>query len=216
MNEVVSGLGLGIWRGWCMDSPIGVVTSIEAQQEPDATPTEPRQNPDRRMEMAEMARLFAHSAWATMTSMDVAGEVPVAKRQEARNGAYQSIDGILTHLVDTERSFLAAVRGEPVPPDGGGDGTLEGACDAFAEVADGWAAWFATPAARDDGHGVYIPWFEQEVPQGDVLMQVLLHTTQHRSDALLLASMEGVEVPPTDFVLWQLGYVGGGGGSGGG
>ncbi len=147
---------------------------------------------------------FTHSAWATRTIMDVLETLPVPVVDQPVRGSYQSPLEILAHLVEVEESFLAAVRGNDPPP-AITDYALDRSRWRLNALESGWQDALLMTAARDT---VYIPWLEQRLDRDDVLLQVLLHSQQHRSELALLASMEGAEIPHTDYILMRTGWIG--------
>jgi len=146
---------------------------------------------------------FRHSAWATSALLDACIQAGPPKVSEASEGMYQPVEEILRHAVTVEHNYLrllGADRPEAHPKtlDASGLLALQAAIgEAYARFLQG-----ADAAALD--RTVHISWFKADVSAGDALLQVLIHSAEHRADVAFALNRRGVKTPHMDYVVWAL------------
>jgi uncharacterized damage-inducible protein DinB len=149
------------------------------------------------MNLADHTRqLVAYNEWANNRILDAA-----AKLSEER---YAQVAGTLTHLLGTQRywydNWTHAEREEIAPP------TLDAMRDAYAASHDEMRAFFAN--LTDDDWQRAEPWwkrwgYEQTLPLGETLFQVVNHSTQHRSEIAIVTSLHGASSGDLDYLVFK-------------
>lgn len=154
----------------------------------------------------ELRTLFRYDLWANAKAFEAAARVPPDARGE---GVTRSAFELLSHLVGTEEGYLNLVRG-----------TLEATLEewrAFFRSLDGDLARLR--ARSRDVSGAYleylekadeaelarrfaIPWLEIEVSAREALVQVAVHSIEHRADLSTVLTRHGAEAPNLDLVFW--------------
>ena len=145
--------------------------------------------------------LFAHNAWANRQVLAACEAAPAGFLTAPGEGiTTDSHIQRLEHLFAVERGFLDVLRGEnkrPTPPQ-----TLA----AFTPYGEETLAGFERllPGMDDvaAGRKVYVPWWEREFEVRDCLLQVLAHSSQHRSEVAWAISKVGVSTGELDYIGW--------------
>lgn len=148
--------------------------------------------------MSVLSTLADHNAWANKLVFEACAAVSHERLSETAGG-YDSVLGILNHLVQVENAFyeLAHGRSPTWTPLTGLD-ALRDRCDrvdrAFMEHA----------AALDpsDPDGFVVPWFGFEITRAEGVLQPLTHSHKHRADvSMLLPGLGGAGVE-MDLIQW--------------
>jgi uncharacterized damage-inducible protein DinB len=155
---------------------------------------------------ASLTGLFRYHGWANARSFVAAAAAPAAARS---NGITRTLFELLTHLTSTEEGYLQLLRGSV-------DATLARrrswyrALDGdFArleersrQVFDDYLALLATSGSTDLERRVSIPWLQTEMSVREALLQVIVHSIEHRADVSTVLTQNGVPPPALDFVFW--------------
>jgi len=144
--------------------------------------------------------LFGHEAWADAELLRaVQGCEPAAIDEDVRNR--------LRHAHETQQWFLAFVKGEAVARPG--EATPELSFDEFAasmrryqagvrEVLDTASAeWLDSVLTFPYGR-------HSQVTRREALLQVALHSQNHRGQNLRRLKELGAELRPLDYVVWVI------------
>jgi uncharacterized damage-inducible protein DinB len=157
------------------------------------------------MRITEMDTLYAYNWWATTRVLDAAsglsndllintGIVPIP---------HGSLRGTLVHMLDTERDARIRLSrhasAEPLDP------------DAFESIEDITRSWRAEAAAMNDYlSGLLDENMDSEIalteteryPYWQLLIHVMNHSTQHRSEAAILLTALDRSPGDLDFALF--------------
>jgi uncharacterized damage-inducible protein DinB len=154
--------------------------------------------------MSTLAELFRHNRWANDQILDACRDLTDAQRATAVDGTYGELGYTLVHIVRAESWYLKLLTGWEPPvrweipgPWPGIDVLLERSRftgDQLVEVADG-----LDPEA-------IIEIDDDRVPTSVVLVQVINHATEHRSQASTILTQLGIQPPPMDG--WNFGDSG--------
>jgi uncharacterized damage-inducible protein DinB len=154
--------------------------------------------------MQELIDLYRHNAWANERVFALAQDVDAGLLETEAPGTRGTVKSTLAHLARAEYLYLSLIQGKPRQ-------SLESREDYEAhdlawlrrhlqEIAEGFigAIQTATPEvlARRLDIAVDFP-----VTARDGLLQVLTHSSQHRSQVLSWLSAQGVATPDLDYVL---------------
>jgi uncharacterized damage-inducible protein DinB len=146
----------------------------------------------------ELTLLAAYNGWANRKLFGLAAKLDA--RSLLRKDSYDSVVGILRHLVHVESNFLLMSRGEErVKIEDTEVAPLARRC---AEIDAGYERFVAAAKAKDLDRAFLVPWFGFEVTVREALLQALTHSQKHRADVCLLLPGLGVEVPGTDLIQW--------------
>jgi uncharacterized damage-inducible protein DinB len=159
--------------------------------------------------MQELIDLYRHNAWANDKVFAVAEQQDAAKLEAEAPGTRDTVRGTLAHLVRVEELYLALIEGKPrasVEP-----------LEAFMAHDLAWMR-----RRLHELGGAYVRAIESATPESlslrleiavkapvtarDGLLQVLTHSSQHRSQVLSWLSAQGVVTPDLDYLL-MLGEV---------
>jgi uncharacterized damage-inducible protein DinB len=145
--------------------------------------------------MEELAELHRFNAWANRNLLDAVRRLEPAGLSEQRNGMYDTIERVLTHMALVEIAYLYLIRGKRYEP--GRPVTLEQAERALAEAGPGL---IEEARSRPPEHRVRIPWFERDFPVAVCLRQVLTHSANHRADINQWLPHFGIESVEVDYI----------------
>jgi len=143
-----------------------------------------------------LARLHEHNAWANGRVL-AACRAASAQVLEPEGG--ESLIRRLRHQLAVEASFLAAMRGEPLPTDI--PRTVEG-LEAFAAACSPGLIELAGSPPEALQRKFRIPWFERDFTLQDGLSQVLSHSGQHRSEVAWELARAGIDCGNLDYIFW--------------
>lgn len=150
--------------------------------------------------------IFRHNRWANERLLEACRNLTDEQRAATVEGTYGELGHTLIHIVRAESWYLNLLTGWEPPvrweipgPWPGIDALLERTRftgDQLAEVAD-----------RLDPETI-IEIDDDKVPTSVVLVQVINHATEHRSQAATILTQLGIEPPPVDG--WNFGEFGDG------
>ena len=154
------------------------------------------------MGLADHARqMVAYNEWANNKVLDALSAL--------REQQYAAVAPTLTHLLGTQKYWYAnwtgadfGDEGDPLP--------LEMLRTAYAGSHDELRAHFAQ-LTDDDWHRADQWWkrwgYEQTLPVGETLFQVVNHSTQHRSEVAATISGFGASPGDLDYLVFKQGLA---------
>jgi uncharacterized damage-inducible protein DinB len=145
--------------------------------------------------MEELAELHRFNAWANRSLLAAVRQLDPAQLSEQRDGMYDSIEEVLSHLAMVEIVYLHMIREEPY--ERRPRMTLEQVEQVLAETGVGLVEAART---RPPEQRVHIPWFERDFPVPVCLRQVLTHSSNHRADVNQWLPRFGVDSAPVDYI----------------
>jgi uncharacterized damage-inducible protein DinB len=146
--------------------------------------------------MEELAELHRFNAWANRSLLAGVRQLSAEQLEERRDGMYDSVRGVLGHLVQVELVYLRMVRG--LDPEGMDPGlTLD---ELGALLAETDAGLVAEATSRSPDERVRIPWFQRDFAVPQCLRQVLTHSANHRADINGWLPRFGVESTDQDYI----------------
>lgn len=136
--------------------------------------------------------LAEHNAWANKLIFDACRSVAPEQLAEEMDG-YDSVLGILQHLVQVESNFLALAQArerERLPLE-----TLDAARAASERVDAAFIAHARSLGADAASRKFLVPWFGFEITLVEGVLQPLTHSHKHRADvSMLLPRLGGAGV----------------------
>lgn len=150
--------------------------------------------------MGPLAALAEHNAWANARVFAACEKVSAAGLIK-EEGEYDSVIGILQHLVQVEFNFLALAQGRErrgVPePD---LAQLKAECSAVDAQYVSHARSLDPQAA--EAKKFLVPWFGFEITLAEGILQPLTHSHKHRADVSMLLPRLGGEGVEMDLIQW--------------
>jgi uncharacterized damage-inducible protein DinB len=153
-----------------------------------------------------LAALYRHNAWANDQVFAAAMRADPALLGEPAPGTRDTVQGTLAHLALVEYVYLAMLEGRPREQLGARE-TFEAQARDLAwlhsqvqTLGPGFLGLLERITPEQLEQPLDIPWFDFPVSRRDGLLQVLTHSSQHRSQVLSWLSARGVETPDLDYV----------------
>jgi uncharacterized damage-inducible protein DinB len=154
--------------------------------------------------MQELINLYRHNAWANERVFALAQDVEASLLEADAPGTRDTVRGTLTHLARVEYVYLTMIQGKPRE-------SVESREDYEAhdlawmrrhlqEIGEGFVRTIETATADVLARRIDIA-VEFPVTARDGLLQVLTHSSQHRSQVLSWFSAQRVPTPDLDYVV---------------
>ncbi len=153
--------------------------------------------------MRTLLSLARHNTWANDRVFDACTAVPPGQLSDAAKGTYGSVVETLKHLVEVEEIYLLMLRGSD--PKSLGKDYLQHDAAWFAERSRALGEEYRALLANQDEAWLedqfVVPWFGFALSRRDGLIQVWMHSAQHRSQVLSALGSHGVDVPDVDYIF---------------
>ena len=150
--------------------------------------------------MEILTMLAAHNQWANRNLFGACSEISQAKLSEESHG-YDSVIGILNHLVQVEHAFFELAHGRQPQRI-----QLEGLADLRAECSriDGEYVEYVGGLELKEAETkcFLVPWFGFEISLLDGVLQPLTHSHKHRADVSMLLPLIGGTGIEMDLIQW--------------
>ncbi|MGO8950062.1 MAG: DinB family protein [Ktedonobacterales bacterium] len=155
---------------------------------------------------SNLEELYAYNAWANAQVFSVCGDLEPSQLEEQAPGTLGTVLETLKHMVGVEDSYLYMLRDQP--PTGGGTREeyfvhdLDWFRNRSKQLGEGYGQLVAEADATFMAQPLKVPWFDFELSKRDGLLQVLIHSTQHRAQIFSALGSRGVEVPNLDYIMF--------------
>jgi uncharacterized damage-inducible protein DinB len=145
---------------------------------------------------------FRYHIWATRELLAVCRGLSQEQLNATAVGAYGSILDTMRHIISPEAGSVARLTGEQPSWDQSWDDSAQDASDLdelsrrVDELESCWERFLSTPF--DAERTFVIPWHDgiaRNVPAGVLLMDVLHHAIEHRSQVCTILTAIGVATP---------------------
>ena len=147
-----------------------------------------------------LTTLASHNEWANRRIFAACSELSPAKLKEATDG-YDSVVGILEHLVQVEHSFLELAHGRQPRKILSED--LEELRSECATVDRAYIDYVGALNPVDAGTNRFlVPWFGFEITLIEGVLQPLTHSHKHRADISMLLPRLGGTGIEMDLIQW--------------
>jgi uncharacterized damage-inducible protein DinB len=150
--------------------------------------------------MEVLTLLATHNEWANRRLFEACSKISPAKLDDDSHG-YESVIGILNHLVQVEHAFFElAHERKPRRIELEGLAGLREECSridrAYIEYAGG------LQPGEVDGKRFLVPWFGFEISLLEGVLQPLTHSHKHRADVSMLLPLLGGVGIEMDLIQW--------------
>lgn len=150
--------------------------------------------------MSALQMLAEHNRWANARAFAACEKFPGAALAREEEG-YDSVLGILQHLVQVEFNFLALAEGSERRRFEDADlAVLKAEC---ARVDDRYVVYTSSlDPTEADAKRFLVPWFGFEITLAEGVLQPLTHSHKHRADVSMLLPRLGGEGIEMDLIQW--------------
>jgi uncharacterized damage-inducible protein DinB len=151
-------------------------------------------------------RLFQHDLWANERILRCCQQLSSEQLTTPVEAMFGPIAETFSHLLGVEEAYLELMGG-PEHPDTPARGAkdLESIKQRLPVIG---AQYDTFTRSLDDGmleREFSIPWFKRDLSVADGLLQVIVHSTEHRADLAAALTRLGIKTPPLDYVFFVLG-----------
>jgi uncharacterized damage-inducible protein DinB len=155
--------------------------------------------------MRDLMDLYRHNAWANTKVFDLAVGLDPRLVESQAPGTRDTVVGTLAHLTRVEDAYLAMIERRPRESLGSAEEYLGHDLHWFRarvhEIGAAYLRLLGTISGEALELDLGIPWFDFPVSAREGLLQVLTHSSQHRSQVLSALSARGVATPDLDYVV---------------
>jgi len=154
--------------------------------------------------MQTLKGMARYNAWANQRVFDACAAIATEQLSEEARGTYGSVGDTLAHMVEVEDIYLLMLRGEDVGQITNDEGYMSHDAEWFAnrsrELGDRYRE--TLEANNEDwlNDTYVVPWFGFPITRRDGLLQVWLHSAQHRAQVLSALGSHGIDVPDVDYI----------------
>lgn len=156
--------------------------------------------------MEWLTRLFEHDLWANERVLACCRELSKEQLTAPVEGMFGSVAQTWAHLTAVQQAF-GQLMGADVPagdlPEDATD--LHGIDTRLPAINAGFDRFTRSLDEAGLQRQFHVPWFGRDLSVGDGLLQVINHTTQHRTDLASAVTRFGVKPPALDFIFFRLG-----------
>jgi uncharacterized damage-inducible protein DinB len=154
--------------------------------------------------METLRRFYHHNAWANRRVFAIARAQHATLLAEAAQGTTGSIEATLKHLVGVEAVYFAMIQGQDLRTLEQRDAFYAHDLDWFRTAVDTLGERYQELLAHIDAgtleRALVVPWLKARLTVHDGLMQVLVHSAQHRAQVFSALGARGYPVPDLDYV----------------
>jgi uncharacterized damage-inducible protein DinB len=155
--------------------------------------------------MQELIDLFRHNSWANDRVFDVVAGTEAGMLDVEAPGTRDTVRGTLAHLTRVEDAYFAMIEERPRESletrERYAAHDLSWFRTRIRELGSAYEQLLATTSRERLERTLAIPWFDFRITVREGLLQVLTHSSQHRSQVLSWLSAQGVVTPDLDYVL---------------
>lgn len=150
--------------------------------------------------MEVLTLLATHNEWANRRLFEACSKISPARLDDDSHG-YESVIGILNHLVQVEHAFFELAHERKLRQI-----ELEGLADLRAECSRIDQAYIEyadeLQPERAERERFLVPWFGFEISLLEGVLQPLTHSHKHRSDVSMLLPLLGGAGIEMDLIQW--------------
>ena len=146
--------------------------------------------------------------WATETIVSWLKSKPSDLLEKEIASSFPGIKGTLVHIWDTERFWLATIKGEPAPESfrmNGFNGTLEEVFEGAQKTSKELAGYVTSLTEEELCEMVVLdtPWVQGTKKRYEFIQHCINHSSYHRGQAVTLGHHVGFhDAPMTDFSFY--------------
>jgi len=152
-------------------------------------------------------QLLDHDDWATTTLLEASIDLTDAQLDQSFDIGHRTLRATYEHMIPNVAFWAGLMTGQPVD--------LEMSNRTVAEMVDGHKRFYAEFAAtarrfRDEQSldDTYLDHYGVRKSMGGTILMVVLHNTEHRTEAQHFLQRLGVrDVPEVDPGIWEYGLL---------
>ena len=148
--------------------------------------------------MGTLLELYRYNAWANCRIVDACAALPVEGLAAAMPDMYGSVLETLGHLISVEYNYLRLIKGQPMErrslP------TVDVAREACLATDAAYVRLVGALTVADLARTFDMPGLQRHLTVRQALIQVALHSTEHRADLAAAVTRLGGTPPPLDYV----------------
>lgn len=150
--------------------------------------------------MDTLVELYRYNAWANCRVIDACAALPVEGLAAEMPQMYGSVLATLGHLIGVEANYLHLIQGQPterrpVP-------SVDLAREISLATDAGYVRLVGELTEADLARTFYMPGLKRDLTVQQALIQVALHSTEHRADLAAAITRLGGTSPPLDYVQY--------------
>lgn len=150
--------------------------------------------------MSILVLLAQHNEWANRRVFEAVSGVAEARLAEEMDG-YDSVTGILQHLVQVQHAFFELAHGRaPAQIAAASVAELRSAAERVDRAYVEYARTLEPAAAERERF--LVPWFGFEITRTEGVLQPLTHSHKHRADVSMLLPRLGGQGVEMDLIQW--------------
>ncbi len=150
-----------------------------------------------------LERLLEHDRWATTSLLELCRGLTDDQLDQEFDIGHRTLRQTFAHMIYNVASWTGLMTGEPeveLPP----DRSIPAFIAWNAKVYDTFATF--ARRMRDEGRfdETFVDAFDGPMTYGGAILHVILHSEDHRTEALhIVQRLGGIEVPELDHALWD-------------
>jgi uncharacterized damage-inducible protein DinB len=150
-------------------------------------------------------RLLDHDAWATSELLRTCRALSEPQLDQPFDIGHETVRSTLDHLVFVIRAWCAAIGGEPVGESARDGRSLDSLTVRHQEAHKAFARLARQLCDEGRLDETVLDDYGAQISRGGVIIHVLLHNAEHRSEILHMLVRLGVAEPPEiDHALWDI------------
>jgi uncharacterized damage-inducible protein DinB len=150
---------------------------------------------------------LGYNTWASQRLLEAAAALTPEQRGHDFGSAYKGIQGTLTHVFRSERTWLRRIDESAAPdlPSGPEDDDWEVLVARWPRVQQAWQNWAATLSDSDSNRVInYVdmkgnPWSN---PVWHIVLHAVNHSTHHRGQVSAFLRATQIVPPSLDFIAF--------------
>jgi uncharacterized damage-inducible protein DinB len=150
--------------------------------------------------METLVELFRYNAWANCRVLDACAALPVSALGAAQPAMYGTVLTTVAHIIGVEVNYLRLIEGEETARQQ--FEALDAARERCLATDDAYVRLVEGLTDADLGRTFHMPGLGRDLTVRQALIQVALHSTEHRADVAAAITRLGGTPPPLDYVQY--------------
>ncbi len=149
-----------------------------------------------------LTTFFRHHQWANLRLLEACASLTPAQLDASAQGLYGSIQETLRHMITSEQSYFSRIStGQPYRrPEDAQPLTLDEMIESARTTGAGLIEWAAKVQPNETVRVVWKDGVPRDVPKAIILVQVINHAMEHRTQITAILTQLGIE--PPDLQSW--------------
>jgi len=146
-----------------------------------------------------LTTIFSHHLWANLSLFERCADLTDEQLDATVVGTYGTIRDTLQHIVGAEQNYFSRIlTGERINrPEGTPPPTMSEMLASLRTTGEGLIEWAGKVRPEET---VRVDWegTPRDIPKTVILIQVINHATEHRSQVMAILTQLGIEPPELD------------------